>query len=104
VANGASAITPDKHVTLVTECALHQNYPNPFNPTTNITFSIPSQTRVTIRIFNILGQQVAMVTDQEYPAGSHLVVWNAANVASGVYFYRMTAAEKTQTKKMVVLR
>ncbi len=83
---------------------LAQNYPNPFNPTTNITFSIPAQTRVTIRVFNILGQQVATVTDQEYSAGNHLVVWNASNVASGVYFCRMTAAEKTQTKKMVVLK
>jgi hypothetical protein len=89
---------------LPTSPQLAQNYPNPFNPTTNITFSIPSQTRVTIRIFNILGQQVATVTDQEYTAGSHLVVWNATHVASGVYFCRMSAAEITQTKKMVVLR
>lgn len=89
---------------LPTTPQLAQNYPNPFNPTTNITFSIPSQTRVAIRIFNILGQQVATVTDQEYSAGNHLVVWNASNVASGVYFCRMTAAEKTQTKKMIVLR
>jgi hypothetical protein len=89
---------------LPTAPQLAQNYPNPFNPTTNITFSIPAQTRVTIRVFNILGQQVATVTDQEYSAGNHLVVWNASNVASGVYFCRMAAAEKTQTKKMVVLR
>jgi hypothetical protein len=83
---------------------LAQNYPNPFNPTTNITFSIPAQTRVTILVFNILGQKVATVTDQEYSAGSHVVVWNATNVTSGVYFCRMNAADKTQTKKMVVLR
>jgi hypothetical protein len=89
---------------LPTTPQLAQNYPNPFNPTTNISFSLPAKSRVTILVFNILGQQVATVTDQEYPAGSHLVVWNASNVASGVYFCRMTAAEKTQTKKMVVLR
>jgi hypothetical protein len=83
---------------------LAQNYPNPFNPTTNITFSVPAQTRVTILVFNILGQKVATVTDQEYSAGSHVVVWNATNVTSGVYFCRMNAADKTQTKKMVVLR
>ena len=83
---------------------LAQNYPNPFNPTTNISFSLPAKSRVTILVFNILGQRVATVTDQEYPAGNHIVMWNASNVASGVYFYRMTAAEKTQTKKMVVLR
>jgi flagellar hook assembly protein FlgD len=89
---------------LPTTPELAQNYPNPFNPTTNISFSLPAKSRVTILVFNILGQRVATVTDQEYPAGNHIVMWNASNVASGVYFYRMTAAEKTQTKKMVVLR
>jgi len=99
-------ITTDSDVKgyLPTSPQLAQNYPNPFNPTTNITFSIPVETRVTILMFNILGQKVATLTDQEYSAGSHLVVWNATNVASGVYFCRMTAAEKTQTKKMIVLR
>ena len=89
---------------LPTTPQLAQNYPNPFNPATNISFSLPAQTRVTILVFNILGQRVATVTDQQYPAGNHIVVWNASNVASGVYFCRMTAADKTQTKKMVVLR
>ncbi|MCX6120382.1 MAG: T9SS type A sorting domain-containing protein [Ignavibacteriales bacterium] len=89
---------------LPTSPQLAQNYPNPFNPTTNISFSIPTKSRVAILVFNILGQRVATVTDQEYPAGNHVVLWNATNVASGVYFCRMTAAEKTQTKKMVVLR
>jgi hypothetical protein len=83
---------------------LLQNYPNPFNPTTNITFSIPTRSRVTIQVYNILGQKIAILTDQEYTAGNHIVVWNASNIASGVYICRMTAADKTQTKKMVVLR
>ena len=84
--------------------SLAQNYPNPFNPTTNISFSLPAKSRVTILVFNILGQRIATLTDQDYPAGSYVVVWNASNVASGVYFCRMIVADKTQTKKMVVLR
>jgi hypothetical protein len=83
---------------------LAQNYPNPFNPTTNITFYVPAKSRVTIQVLNILGQKIITLTDQEYTAGRYAVVWNASTVASGVYFCRMTAAEKTQTKKMVVLR
>jgi hypothetical protein len=89
---------------LPTSPQLAQNYPNPFNPTTNISFSIPTKSRVTIVVFNILGQKVATVTDEEYSAGTHIVVWNASHIASGVYFCRMVAAEKTQTRKMVVLR
>jgi len=83
---------------------LAQNYPNPFNPTTNIAFSVPAQARVTIGVFNILGQKVTTVTDQDYPAGSHVVTWNAGGAASGVYFCRMITAGKLQTKKMLLIR
>ncbi len=83
---------------------LSQNYPNPFNPTTNISFSIPAQTRVTIEVFNVLGQKVSTLSDQQYAAGSHVIVWNASRAASGVYFCRMTTADKMQVKKMLLIR
>jgi len=83
---------------------LSQNYPNPFNPTTNIAFSVPALSRVTIEIFNILGQKVKTVIDQEYAAGRHVVVWDATRTASGVYFCRMITGKHIQTKKMVLLR
>jgi hypothetical protein len=83
---------------------LAQNYPNPFNPTTNISFSVPARIRVRIEIFNILGQKVSTVTDQEYPAGRHVVQWNGTRTASGVYFCRMIAGTRKQTIKMVMVR
>ena len=83
---------------------LAQNYPNPFNPSTNIQFAVPSRSRVVIQIFNILGQKCLTLTDQEYAAGKHVVVWNATGASSGVYFCRMIVGKNTQIKKMVLLR
>jgi len=76
---------------------LEQNFPNPFNPTTTIAFSIPVTSRVTIRIYGILGQEIATLVDGAYAAGSHTAIWNGRDgagraVASGAYFYRMEAA------------
>jgi hypothetical protein len=83
---------------------LAQNYPNPFNPSTNIQFSVPSRSRVTIHIFNILGQKYTTVTDQEYPAGRHVVVWTPRGASSGVYYCRMIVGKNVQTKKMILLK
>ncbi|MBN2189140.1 MAG: DUF2341 domain-containing protein [Chitinispirillaceae bacterium] len=80
---------------------LAQNYPNPFSVRTNIVFSVPSRSRVTIQVFNILGRNVATVADREYPAGRHVVAWNAANTAAGVYFCRMIAGKNIQIRKVV---
>jgi len=75
---------------------LEQNYPNPFNPTTTISFSVPVASGVTIRVYSILGQEVATLVDGPFAAGSHTAIWNGRDsagrvVASGVYFYRMEA-------------
>ena len=70
---------------------LRQNYPNPFNPNTNIYFTLPELSEVKIIIYNILGQQVQILTDAIYPSGKHFVKWNAGNYASGVYFYKIKA-------------
>ena len=72
--------------------ALHQNYPNPFNPTTSISFDIPNSSLVTLKVYNILGQEVATLLDHiQYDQGSYQSQFNANNFASGVYFYRITA-------------
>ena len=89
---------------LPTTPELSQNYPNPFNPSTNIAFSVPSQSRVAIEVFNVLGQKVSTITDQDYAAGSYVLQWNANRDASGVYFCRMTVGQKRQTIKMLLLR
>ncbi|NUQ44388.1 MAG: T9SS type A sorting domain-containing protein, partial [Calditrichaceae bacterium] len=84
--------------------ALSQNYPNPFNPSTNIRYSLPRATNVKITVYNIRGQLVATLVDGYRAAGEYLVTWNAASLASGVYFYRLEAPGMVETRKMMLLR
>jgi len=86
-----------------TEFALKQNYPNPFNPTTNISFSLPEAGKAELTIYNINGQKVTAFAG-DYNAGRHNVVWDATDLASGVYFYKLVAGNFTDTKKMVLLK
>jgi uncharacterized delta-60 repeat protein len=88
---------------------LMQNNPNPFNPSTAIRFQIPVNTRVVIKIYNLLGSEVVTLADEEKPAGSHIVSWNGRDhkgqmVSSGVYLYRLTAGNFTETHKMNLLK
>jgi photosystem II stability/assembly factor-like uncharacterized protein len=84
--------------------SLEQNFPNPFNPTTTIAFSLSHPSYVTLKIFNLLGAEVATVVARELRAGSHRVDWNTADFPSGVYFYRVTAGALVETKKMVLVK
>jgi len=89
--------------------ALDQNYPNPFNPTTTISFSLPSAQHVTLEIYNVQGQKVRTLIDEVRSAGEHAIEWDATSdagdrVASGVYFYRLTAGEYVVSKKMTLLK
>jgi trimeric autotransporter adhesin len=89
--------------------ALEQNYPNPFNPATNIKFSLPVESEVTIKIFNLLGQEVAEAVNGNYAAGSHTVAIDGSSLSSGLYFYTINAvgADKknfTSTKKMLLMK
>jgi hypothetical protein len=89
--------------------SLAQNYPNPFNPETVIKFSLPQDSKVTLRIYNVLGQVVNTLVDQVFPAGNHSVTWDGKNeqgsdVASGVYFYRLKADSYESIMKMTLLR
>jgi hypothetical protein len=86
-----------------TQFALSQNYPNPFNPTTSIEFSLAQSTDYTLRIFNVSGQEVAVFSGHGEP-GTSRVEWNASNMASGIYLYRLETSEFTQTRKMVLLK
>jgi len=95
--------------TLPTEFALAQNYPNPFNPTTEINFDLPKNAHVELNVFNILGQSVTTLVSGEMPAGSHQVSWNGTDsdggsVASGIYFYRISAGDYSSSKKMMLLK
>ncbi len=83
---------------------IHQNYPNPFNPTTTIRYSISQENFVSIKVYNLLGEEVAaLVNDYKLP-GSYNIIFNAASLSSGVYFYKISAGEFSENKKMVLLR
>lgn len=83
---------------------LDQNYPNPFNPTTKIGFSLPEQSKVVIKVHDILGREVATLANSEFNAGKHSVEFNAAGLSSGIYFYSINAGEFHTVKKMQLLK
>jgi pectate lyase len=86
------------------EFALEQNSPNPFNPSTRIGFVVPFHTRVRIDVYDVLGRKVAELIDEEKPAGRYEVEFNAKNLKSGVYIYRLTYSDKTLSRKMLLLK
>jgi hypothetical protein len=89
---------------IVRDFVLQQNYPNPFNPSTTIQFALASASYVTLKIFNILGQEVATLINEKREAGQHTVQWDARNLASGVYFYKLQAGIFMETKKLVLVK
>lgn len=86
------------------EFALYGNYPNPFNPVTQIAFDLPKDVRVKLSVYNVLGQEVVRVIDEEYKAGSYTVPFTSEKLASGIYFYRLEAGSFAQAKKMLLIR
>ncbi|HMU43514.1 MAG TPA: T9SS type A sorting domain-containing protein [Ignavibacteriaceae bacterium] len=86
------------------EYFLSQNYPNPFNPSTTISFSIPSQEKVKLQVFNALGQEVALLLDKEISAGSYNYTFDASGLTSGIYFYTLSTGTNSITKKMILIK
>jgi hypothetical protein len=86
------------------EFYMSQNYPNPFNPSTSFEFALPTPSHVNLTVFNVLGQQVTTVVDDNLGAGVYTYECNASNVSSGVYFYRLVTDENTETRKMMLLK
>ncbi len=84
--------------------ALEQNYPNPFNPSTMIRFDLPKAAYVTLRVYNVLGQEVAVLVDAMKEAGKHSVEFDADQYATGLYFYRIDSESFSETKKMLLLK
>jgi hypothetical protein len=80
------------------------SYPNPFNPTTTISYTIPKDGKVEIKVYDALGREVAILVNEVKPAGKYNVVFNAANLASGVYFYRITVNDLAVTKKIILMK
>ncbi len=107
--NVGGTVELENQLNMPEKTVLRGNYPNPFNPTTSISFDLQKNADVTIDVYNVLGQRVSRVVKANFNAGRHSVVWNGndesgQSVASGVYFYRMTSGDYSQTKKMMLMK
>lgn len=101
-ANGVVSVNSEENLPLY--FTLDQNYPNPFNPTTTIRFSIPEKSFVTLKVFNLLGQQIATLVEKEQPVGTYSIQWQAGELPSGVYLYSLQAKDFVETKKLILLK
>ena len=104
-----SSIETEEFDYTILNYSLSNNYPNPFNPNTKIKYSIPQNVRretgnVSLKIYDVLGREVATLVNEEKPAGEYEVEFNAANLPSGIYFYQLKAGQFSETKKMVLLK
>ena len=89
---------------LPVEYKLLNNYPNPFNPSTVISYQLPANSPVTLKIFDVLGREIATLVNKQQQPGNYKINFNANNLASGIYFYMLKAGNFIQTKKMILLR
>ena len=99
-----TVLTDVKENPIPTEFALRQNYPNPFNPSTTIRYQLPIRSQVTLRVFDMLGREISTLMDGVEEPGYRSVRWDASGVASGVYFYRLSAGQYVDMKKLLLLR
>ncbi|HTR80377.1 MAG TPA: T9SS type A sorting domain-containing protein [Bacteroidota bacterium] len=103
VVNSGTSVGAQNNVT-PNKFELVQNYPNPFNPSTQINYSIANNAHVTLKVYNVLGQEVASLVNGNETAGSHSVTFNASNLASGMYIYKLASDNFTSVKKMMLLK
>jgi len=96
--------TVEVSITGPVQYSLSQNYPNPFNPATTIKYSIPADEYVSLNVFNALGQEVAALVNGFIKAGQHTVIFDATNMASGIYYYKIESGNKVLVKKMLLLK
>ena len=104
IINITTAGVEERRPGIPSKFSLDQNYPNPFNPSTGIRFALPKAAHVSLKVFNLLGQEVASILDGERIAGSYTVQWKPENLSSGIYFYRLQAEGFVQTKALVFLK
>jgi photosystem II stability/assembly factor-like uncharacterized protein len=102
--NGATFIKGNEVEEIISNYSLSHNFPNPFNPSTTISYSLPTTSMVQLKILDILGQEIATLVNEEKTPGNYSVEWNATQLASGVYFYRIQAGNFVQTKKMILMK
>ncbi len=101
---GSGATSVEQQEGIANSFSLAQNYPNPFNPTTTIQYSIPEASHVSLKVFDVLGKEVAVLVNQEQTAGIYTSNFDASNLTSGIYFYTLTANNFTATKKLMLVK
>jgi len=101
---GITDVPEEKSNSVPTEFDLSQNYPNPFNPSTTISYAIPTDGFVSLKIYDMLGKEVATLINEEKPAGDYTISFNANNLASGMYIYKISSGPFNQTKKMILMK
>jgi hypothetical protein len=104
ICGGVNSIDPGKDGEAPKVFALDQNYPNPFNPTTSIQYQVSSISQVTLKAYDVLGNEVATLVNEEQPAGTYEATFDASQFASGIYFYSLVAGSFTETKKMLMIK
>ncbi|MFH0990244.1 MAG: T9SS type A sorting domain-containing protein [bacterium] len=102
--NQSSVVQVEENHVLPEKFKVDQNYPNPFNPTTTISFQLPTRSYVSVNVVDLLGREIAVLVQKELPAGIHRTIWNSQGLPSGVYFYRITVGNSSETRKMMLLR
>jgi hypothetical protein len=88
----------------ITSYALNECYPNPFNPATTISYELPAKNRVTLKVYDVRGREVAKLVEAEQSAGYHSLTWNASHLSSGVYFARLTAGGYVETRRVLLIK
>ncbi len=101
---GSATDITDKGNQIPDKFSLEQNYPNPFNPSTKIHWQSPISGQQSLKIYNVLGDEVATLVDEYKPAGNYEIEFNASHLSSGIYFYKLEAEDFTETKKMILLK
>jgi hypothetical protein len=101
---GVTAVIERTNALVPGKPELQQNYPNPFNPSTVIDYSLPGSSHVILKIYDVLGREVRTLVDVKQNAGSHNIIFQAADLPSGVYFYRLQAGAYSETKKLLLLK
>ncbi len=101
---GTLTSNDDNNSVVPEEYGLKQNYPNPFNPTTNINFSIPEQQFVKLKVYNVIGQEVATLANEVMNQGNYSLTFDARNLSSGVYFYKLETGKFNEVKKMILAK
>ena len=94
----------ENEISLPTEFLLSQNYPNPFNPSTNIQYAVSSRQFVSLKVYDVLGNEIETLVNEEKTSGTYEITWYAENLPSGVYFYQLKAGSFVETKKMILLK